>query len=157
MSIMDDDVRETVGKYLAQKLTVPARVVVFTDNSDDVAVTAVGTGKSSRQAQQLMEEIASVSDAVHVEVCDVNERPELVSEWGILAAPTLAVGRADGDGNGAVPRIRFTGYPGGHEFTAFLETLGSLGRENWGLSAETVDLLQKVDRDIDIKTFVTPT
>ena len=32
-----------------------------------------------------------------------------------------------------------------------------VGRENWGLTPETVELLARVDRPIDLKTFVTPT
>jgi alkyl hydroperoxide reductase subunit AhpF len=159
MGIMDSDVRETVRKYLGQKMTVPARLVVFTNNKDDDAVVGVRTGESSRQTQELMEEIAALSDAIRLEVYDIHEHAELVSDWGILAAPTVALGPVtDAGGNGqSPPRVRFIGYPGGHEFTSFLETLGSIGRDNWGLAEDTVGLLSRVDRDIDIKTFVTPT
>lgn len=157
MGILEPDDRELVQKYLAQKLTAPARLVVFTDNRDDEVVAAFRTGESSRQTQELMEEIASLSDAIRLEVHDIREHAALASEWGIVAAPTITLGDGDTGDNGASPRVRFIGYPGGHEFTSFLETLGSLGRQNWGLAEETVALLSKVDREIDIKTFVTPT
>ena len=172
MGILEADDRELVRKYLAQKLTRPIRLAVFTDTRDDEDVGAVRTGQSSRQTLELMEEIASLSDAIRLEVYDVGSRgehAELASRWGVLAVPTIALGPADGSGdagsdvtgnvtsNGAPPRVRFIGYPGGHEFTSFLETLGSVGRENWGLTEETVALLSEVDREIDIKTFVTPT
>jgi alkyl hydroperoxide reductase subunit AhpF len=158
MGILEPDDRELVRKYLAQKLTVPVHLVVFTDNRDDEDVGAFRTGESSRQTQELVEEVASLSDAIRLEVYDMGEHARLASEWGILAAPTIAMGPAgDNSDNGASPRVRFIGYPGGHEFTSFLETLGSVGRQNWGLAEETVALLSEVDREIDIKTFVTPT
>ncbi|MGH2688322.1 MAG: hypothetical protein ACRDKW_05895 [Actinomycetota bacterium] len=155
MAILEPDDRDLVSHYLAQKLTVPVRMVVFTYNEDDPVVSAVQTGASSRQTQELVEEIASLNDAIRLEVYDILEREDLATEWKILAAPTIAFGPAGDDG--MPPRVRFVGYPGGHEFTSFLETLGSVGRENWGLSGETVELLSQVRKPIDLKTFVTPT
>ncbi|MGH2721874.1 MAG: hypothetical protein ACRDJO_09755 [Actinomycetota bacterium] len=155
MAILDPDDRDLVSQYLAQKLTVPVRMVVFTYNKDDPVVSGVQTGASSRQTQELVEEIAALNDAIRLEVYDVVEREDLAAEWRILAAPTIAFGPADD--NGTPPRVRFVGYPGGHEFTSFLETLGSVGRENWGLADETVELLSQVHKPIDLKTFVTPT
>jgi alkyl hydroperoxide reductase subunit AhpF len=167
MSILEADDRELVRRYLAQKLTGPTRLVVFTEKRDDEVVSAFRTGQSSRQTHELVEEIASLSDEIRLEAYDIGESEEharLASEWGVLAVPTIALGPAgdgsngSGDGgDGASPRVRFIGYPGGHEFTSFLETLASVGRQNWGLSEETVALLSEVDRDIEIKTFVTPT
>jgi alkyl hydroperoxide reductase subunit AhpF len=171
MAILEPDDRELVQKYFAQKLTRPVRLVVFTETSDEADVTAVRTGESSRQTLELVEELAALSDAIQLEVRDVGamtdeEKTRLTSEWGILGTPTIALGPADSTtsdtagspaDDGAPPSIRFTGYPGGYEFTSFLETLGSVGAKNWGLTEETVALLGKVDRTIDIKTFVTPT
>src|SRR5437867_65806 len=153
MSLLATDDRELVQRYFAQKLTVPVRLAVFTDEGD-AGVTAFQSGTSSRQTRELVEEIAGLSDLIALEVYDVAEHAGLAEEWGILAAPTIAIGPAD---DIAPPRARFVGYPGGHEFTSLLETLGSVGRENWGLTPETVELLARVDRPIDLKTFVTPT
>jgi glutaredoxin-like protein len=153
MAILEPDDRDVVRQYLAQKLTVPVRMVLFSYNEDDPVVSGLQTGASSRQAQELVEEIASLSDAITLEIYDIVEHQDLAEEWKILAAPTIAFGPAS---DGTPPRVRFVGFPGGHEFTSFLETLGSVGRENWGLSAETVELLSQVERKIDLKTFVTP-
>ena len=155
MAILDPDDRDLVSQYLAQKLTVPVRMVVFTSNRDDPMVSGLQTGASSRQTQELVEEIAALNDAIRLEVYDVVEHEDLAAEWKILAAPTIAFGPAAD--NSTPPRVRFVGYPGGHEFTSFLETLGSVGRENWGLTGETVELLSQVRKPIDLKTFVTPT
>lgn len=169
MAILEPDDRELVRKYFEQKLTTPVRMVVLTETADEADVTAFRTGESSRQAQELMEELAALSDAILLEVRDLGamsdeERTRLESEWGILGTPTIALGPAGPPGTAgasandeAPPSVRFTGYPGGHEFTSFLHTLGSVGEKNWGLTDETVALLGKVDRAIDIKTFVTPT
>ena len=166
MAILEPDDREVVRKYFEQKLTAPVRMVVFTETADETDVTAFRTGESSRQTQELVEELASLSDAIRLEIRDIgslsdDEKARIASEWGILGTPTIAVGPAGDSGapgsDGAPPGIRFAGYPGGYEFTSFLETLGSIAAENWGLTEETVALLDKVDRPIDIKTFVTPT
>jgi alkyl hydroperoxide reductase subunit AhpF len=156
MGQLDAEEREIVTKYLAQTLRDPVRLIVFTDSRDDEVVTAYRTGESSRHTQALMEEIASCSDAVRLEVYDKSTDGELASSWGLLGFPTIGLAPADAP-NGAAPRVRFVGRPGGYEFTSFLETLGSMGKERWGLGETTVSLLGSVDCDIDIKTFVTPT
>ncbi|HEY8199955.1 MAG TPA: thioredoxin family protein [Actinomycetota bacterium] len=153
MSLLATDDRDLVERYFAQKLTVPVQLLTFTDEGD-TGGTPFQSGTSSRQTRELVEELAALSDLISLEVYDVAEHAGLVEEWGILAAPTIAIGPGD---DTAPPRVRYVGYPGGHEFTSLLETLGSVGRENWGLTPETVELLAKVDRSIDVKTFVTPT
>lgn len=164
MAILEPDDRELVRRYFDQKLVAPVRMTVFTETRDEADVAAYRTGESSRQTQELVEELASLTDAISLEVRDVGamsdeEKTRLASDWGILGTPTIALGAAGADpagANGAPPSVRFVGYPGGHEFTSFLETLGSVGAKNWGLTEETVALLGQVDRTIDIKTFVTP-
>lgn len=153
MAILEGDDRDIVRRYFEDKLTAPVRIVVFTDNEDDASVRGVQTGASSRQAQELAEDLASLSDQIRLEVHDITEQAQLAKAWGILAAPTIAVGAAGDD----PPRARYVGYPDGHEFPSLLQTLASAVDEQWGLLPETVELLQKVDRPIDLKTFVTPT
>ena len=107
MSLLATDDRELVQRYFAQKLTVPVRLAVFTDEGD-AGVTAFQSGTSSRQTRELVEEIAGLSDLIALEVYDVAEHAGLAEEWGILAAPTIAIGPAD---DIAPPRARCMARP----------------------------------------------
>src|SRR5437764_769808 len=105
------------------------------------------------EAEALMNEVAALSDQIHLEVVDVSTRREEATQWGVTEVPTIAVGPGDDDAG-----VRFQGLPDGYEFTSFVETLASAGTENGhGLAPETLEALAALPADVEIKTFVTPT
>ncbi len=133
------------------ELERPVNVTVFSEPVSSLYVPGVRPCLTCRETEQLMTEVAELSDAISLRIVDVKAEPETADEWGVTLTPTISV-TTDGD-NG----VRFLGIPGGYEFTSFLETVVSAGRQDLGLMPETLERVQKLEGDLAIKTFTTPT
>jgi len=148
--------QDTDAAYLrdqfARLLTGPVTLRLFTEPAGGLYVPGRRTCESCPEAEALMNEVAALSDRIHLEVINVAAQPEVAREWGVNLTPTISI-----DG-GSDAGVRFVGLPDGYEFTSFVETLVSAGSEpGHGLQADTVQQLASLTGDVDIKTFVTPT
>ena len=148
--------QDTDAAYLrdqfARLLTGPVTLRLFTEPAGGLYVPGRRTCESCPEAEALMNEVAALSDRIHLEVINVAAQPEVAREWGVNLTPTISV-----DG-GSDAGVRFVGLPDGYEFTSFVETLVSAGSEpGHGLQADTLQQLASLTGDVDIKTFVTPT
>jgi alkyl hydroperoxide reductase subunit AhpF len=68
-------------------------------------------------------------------------------------APAMALFAADGTDL----RVRFAGWPTGYEFSTLLATLADAMRGDTALQAATVEALDGLQQDVQIKVFSTPT
>jgi alkyl hydroperoxide reductase subunit AhpF len=102
-----------------------------------------------------VEEVASLSDKITVEVKDFTGDAALAAQYGVDKIPAVVL-LTDGE----TPKdhgIRLYGVPAGYEFSSFIEDLRMLGSGDPGLSPETVAALQTLSRPVHIQVFVTPT
>ena len=153
MAFLTDTDASYLRERFAELLTRPVGLRLFTEPVSGLYVPGRRTCETCAEAEELMNEVAALSDQIHLEVVDVSTRREEAAQWGVTEVPTIAVGPGDTDAG-----IRFQGLPDGYEFTSFVETLVSAGSEpGHGLQAETVQQLASLTEDVDIKTFVTPT
>jgi glutaredoxin-like protein len=104
-----------------------------------------------RETRLLAEETAKLSDKVSVEVFNFTLDKEKVQEYKIDKIPALAVVGEKDYG------IRFYGFPGGYEFTSFLEAIQMVSIRESGLTAAGKDTLKKLAKPVHIQVFVTPT
>lgn len=153
MPFLSDQDRETVRQRFEAELADPVRVVVFSEPVSGLYVPGRRECVSCKQTEQLMQEVTELSDKINLEVHNIKQEPDLAAEWHIELTPTISIS-SDGDSG-----VRFLGLPGGYEFASFLETLTSASRRSDGadLQAETLEKLQAVDTDLDLKVFATPT
>jgi alkyl hydroperoxide reductase subunit AhpF len=152
MSILSDQDRETVRQRLDEELVDPVNVVVFSEPVSGLYVPGRRECLSCKETEQLIREVAELSDKMNVEIHNIKEEPDLAAEWQIELTPTISISR-NGDSG-----VRFLGLPAGYEFASFLETVISASKgDGAGLQPETLDKLHSVDGDLDIKVFVTPT
>jgi hypothetical protein len=134
---------------------------------------------TGRQAQQLMQELAQLSDKLHLEVHNPRIEPEIAERYGIQHTPALviepaedAVPDANADANadaGAEPEdssrpaglrqglVRFLGLPSGYEFTTVIEDIVDVSRRRTRLSDGTREALSTLTTPIHLQVFVTPT
>jgi alkyl hydroperoxide reductase subunit AhpF len=154
MAFLKESDAEYLRGQLAQLLTRPVTLRLFTEPVSGLYVPGRRTCESCPDAEALMNEVAALSDRIQLEVVNVATQPEVAREWGVNLTPTISIS-ADG---GAADGVRFVGLPDGYEFTSFVETLVSAGSQpGHGLQAETAQELASLTTDVDIKTFVTPT
>jgi glutaredoxin-like protein len=53
--------------------------------------------------------------------------------------------------------IRYYGIPSGYEFSSLLEDIVDVSKNESGFSAETKEMLSKIDKPLHLQVFVTPT
>lgn len=165
MAFLRPEDHNTLREYF-RAFSNPVRVTVFSKPESQLYVPGQQAGTSA-DAQALIGELAELTEAIRLEIVNIEEAPELAHAWGIIEAPTITVS-AEPSGpehaeasptsspNGA-PRVHFVGLPAGYEFTSLLETLKSASADGGELQAETLEKLSNLQTDIEIKTFITPT
>ena len=103
------------------------------------------------EANRIMEELATLSDKIHLEVYDHRTDTAKLQEYGIQRVPAAVVGT-----NGQRP-ARFFGVTAGYEFSTLIQDILDLSKGDVQLSQETQQVLRGLEEDVHIQVFVTPT
>jgi glutaredoxin-like protein len=139
--IMQERVRTQAQKLLAD-MPNSVRLVMFTQEMEC---------PTCREARQLAEEVASLSEKLALETYHLLIDTEKAKEYNVDRVPTLCVvGRKDYG-------IRFNGVPAGYEFTSLMNAIKLVSGGDSGLKPETRERLGKLAEPVDIQTFVTLT
>jgi alkyl hydroperoxide reductase subunit AhpF len=96
------------------------------------------------EAERVVEALASLS-------ASLSYRVEVEPPWARMY-PAVAV-RPEGDDGGVV----YYGLPWGYELASLVGAIREAGRLESSLSAESLERLAALDRDLAIDVFVTPT
>ena len=129
-----------------QKLTQPVKLVVFTQAMEC---------EYCRETRQIVDEVASLSDKIQVEVHDFVADAAVAEALGVDKIPAIALLAA-----GPTPRdygIRYYGVPAGYEFSSLVEDIVMVSQGESGLSAATKAKLAALDKPLHLQVFVTPT
>src|SRR6266516_2424710 len=98
-----------------------------------------------REAKQLLEELAALSDKLSVEVYNFLLDKEKVAEYKVDKVPATAVR------NGKDYGIRFYGLPAGYEFSTLLDAIISVSNADSGLGAESNEKLTQVTQPVHLE------
>lgn len=127
--MLDESIKAQLATYL-ENLQQPIELIASLDDSE-----------TSRQTQELLAEIASLSKLVTVRE-DGNARRR----------PSFGVARV-----GEAPRIHFAGLPMGHEFTSLVLALLQTGGHPPKVEAETIDQIKALTGPLNFETYVSLT
>jgi alkyl hydroperoxide reductase subunit AhpF len=141
MSLLGEDDRIEIKERL-KAMTAPVRLVHFTQELN------LDYGLETRQ---LLEELASLSDRLSIEIHNFLLEKDKAAEYGVNMVPATVV--ANGKGSG----IRFYGLPAGYEFASLLDAILMVSRGDSGLSPESRQKLAAVTQPLHLQVFVTPT
>ena len=148
MSILEEKVREQV-REMFKELQKPVKLIVFTQG-ELIKVPGIECEKC-KDNRMLMEEVASLSDKVSVEVYDFVKDKDKALQYNVDKIPaTIVEGKKDHG-------IRFFGVPSGYEFATLMESIIDVSNEESGLSEKTKELVKVINTPIHIQVFVTPT
>ncbi len=100
-------------------------------------VASLDDSPRSTELSELLDQIASLSDAITVRRADDNER-----------RPSFAISRVGTDIS-----VRFAGIPLGHEFTSLVLALLQVGGHPSTASAELIEQVQALDMDLSFETY----
>jgi len=127
---------------LSSKLQNPVKLVVFTQEYECPYCV---------QTRSLIEELASLSDKIGVEVYDFVANADKAKAYGVDKVPAVAIVGGKDFG------LRFYGLPYGYEFGTLLEGITAVSQGKADISNETREKLKNVKAPVHIQVFVTLT
>jgi len=152
--LLKDSDREQLRQEFG-KLQDPVKLVLFTqaENCEYCELT-----------QQLLEQVAELSDKIAVETHDFVTAKALVSQYQIARVPALAILRVESrmiDGVAVAHDrdygIRFYGVPAGYEFAALISDIFDVSRGDSGLDEQSKAMLAQLREPLHLQVFSTPT
>jgi alkyl hydroperoxide reductase subunit AhpF len=141
MGLIEDNVANEIRERLST-MAAPVKIIHFTQELN------LEHGRETRQA---LEELATLSEKLSLEVYDFLLDKEEAAEYGVDKVPATAI--RDGKDYG----IRFYGMPVGYEFPTLLDAILDVSRGESGLGQKTKEKLGQLIRPTHLEVFVTPT
>ena len=138
--LRDSDVAE-IRERLAG-MTGPVKLVHFTQELNL---------QYGREARQLLEELAGISDQISLETCDFLLDREKVAEYAVDKVPATVIR------NGKDHGIRFFGLPAGYEFATLIDAILTVSKGDSGLQKESREKLAQLTQPLHLQVFTTPT
>ena len=101
------------------------------------------------EAEGMLADIAAAAPRVTVEVLSLQKDAARAKELGIDKVPGIALlGKKDYD-------LRYFGLPSGYDFIPFVETIRAVGNDDPGISGESIAMLAKLKKPVQLSVFVT--
>jgi glutaredoxin-like protein len=142
MGIISEEHKQHLRKEFEAKLKDEVRLVMFTQETECA---------HCKEARELVQELAELSDKITVEIHDFVKEGEKARELKIDKVPAIAItGKKDYG-------LRYYGVPLGYEFKAFLDNIINVSNGTTNLSEDTKEKLKSVSEPVHIQVFVTLT
>ncbi len=152
--LLKDSDREALKTQLAE-MTNPVKLVFFTQALDC---------EYCPLAKQVLEEVASLSEKIQLEILNYAIDREQVAKYKIARIPAIAVVRVEKVARDGVTEtvdrdygIRFYGIPAGYEFASLIGDILDVSAGNSGLSPQTKAALAELKEPLHLQVFTTPT
>jgi glutaredoxin-like protein len=146
MELMDKETKEQVKGALGE-MDGPVHMLVFTSEEGCVAC---------KETVAIVEEIAGLSDKISFEHLDLENDSEIAEKYGVDKSPAIIMMKGTKEDHKYLG-VRFFGIPAGYEFTSLLDSVLTVSIGKVGISEEGQELLKKLNKDIHMQVFVTPT
>lgn len=143
--------QEAIQAKFAQELAAPVKIDYFTQREVKLDAPGLKPCAYCKQTQTMLQEIAGLSDLLSLRVHYFEDNPEEKTTFGVERVPGTVL---RGPGKGF---FKYYGIPGGTEFPAFIESIVDISRWEVLISEESVQKLQALENDVNVKVFVTPT
>ena len=150
MAVLSEGVREQLRARFAERLRGPVELTLYTRPGSGRLILPSGVGCATcDEARELAEELRDAApDKVSLEIVDVSATPDA----NVTEVPTLRVAAPGGD-----PRIAWQGLPGGFEFATVVDAMERVSAADPGLSEQTLAWLERLQADLEVMVFATPT
>lgn len=142
-----------VQSFFGDHLQDPVTIQLFTEKKSMLYVPGRRECEYCAETEELLTEVAGLSEKVELVVNDVRAAPESAAAEGITPdlLPAIVL---KGAGRG---KLRFFGIPAGYEFTSLIQDVVDASTGVTHLTEATKDALANLDEDVHIRVFVTPT
>jgi alkyl hydroperoxide reductase subunit AhpF len=126
-----------------EQIQHPVKLIVFSQSLEAADLC--------RQNEQLVREVADLSDKIEVEVLNLAIDRERAEAYGVDQVPAIVV---EGERDYG---LRFYGIPAGYEFGNLIDSIIVASTGEPDLSDDTKASLAALAGDVHIKVFSTPT
>jgi len=151
MPLIGEKDQQTIRQHFEANLSGAVEMVLFTERESPIIVPSIRPCETCKDTEELLAEVAVLSDQLTLTVRDLREAREEAAGYGIDRVPAFVLkGAARG-------QVRFFGIPSGYEFSALIADLIDTSKGATDLSEETRAYLSSLTEDINIKVFTTPT
>jgi len=140
VGIISEKDREQLIKLL-KSIPNNVRIVMFTQEFEC---------EYCKVTRELLEDVSGLSDKISLEVYDFVREADLAKNYGVDKIPAFAL-LGDHDYG-----IRFYGVPAGYEFSAIIEDIIDVSRQNPNLSEDVLSDLSRVDQPVHIQVLISP-
>ena len=141
MPLLNDQIKNDIREMLSD-VSNPVTFRVFTQSFEC---------EYCKETRELIDEVASLSDKLSVEVYDFEKDQQAVQENHIDKIPAVAIIGAKDYG------VRLYGIPSGYEFGALIEDIKLVSSGESGLAPGTREMVAKIKDPVHIQVFTTPT
>lgn len=142
MGVIPEEPRQHLIEEFEAKLKDEVHLVMFTQETECA---------HCREARELVEEIAGLSNKITAEIFDFVKDNGKANKYKIDKVPAIAViGKRDYG-------IRYYGVPIGYEFKSFVGAIINVSNGTTNLSEETKKKLDSISKPVHIQVFVTLT
>lgn len=148
MAFLDESIQGQL-RGVFESLNRPVKLVMFTQANDGANSLVC---QMCSETQELIEEVAQLSEKISVEVHDFVAEEALAQQYKIDKIPAIAV--LDGDKDYG---IRLYGMPSGYEFSSLINDIVLVSTNKHDLTQETMDAIGKLKKPVHIQVYVTPT
>lgn len=142
MAFLNSQIEDEIRTAFAP-LRDPVKLIVFSQSLAAADLCA--------QNEQLVREVAALSDKISIEVLNLAIDRERAEAYGVDQVPAIVVEGARDYG------IRFYGVPSGYEFGNLIDAIVLVSTGEPSLADETKTALAGLSTDVNIKVFSTPT
>ncbi|MSQ11680.1 MAG: glutaredoxin [Dehalococcoidia bacterium] len=153
MPVLSDQDRKTLEDRLRRDLKGDVLVKLFTVRSAGLLVVPGRECPTCPQVNELLKEVAALSPHIKLETYDFYTQREEAQQHGVDRIPCIILGKAGQKAS----NVKYYGLPSGYEFLVLLEGIVALSRATNPLSPLTRKALRKLEEDVHIQVFVTPT
>ena len=145
--ILDEDITAQVKDVLEGNLSADVCMIFFEDDEHcDYCA----------QTKQMLEEIVPLDARLSMETYHLVNDAAVAKKYHVDKAPAIVMAAKE-DGKILDYGIRIYGIPAGHEFTSLINDMIMVSSRDSGLSPATRAFLKKIDQDILLQVFTTPT
>jgi glutaredoxin-like protein len=137
--LLNEDIQKQL-RDVFNELKTDVKMLLFVD---EVAC------ESCEATQSLLSEVSELSDKLSLDVHPLTS--ELAQNYDITLAPSFVML----DHTGQYKGVKFNGIPAGHEINSFISALLEMSGAESELPAEVLERIQKIDKPVNIKVFVT--
>ncbi len=142
--MMDEDTRKYVKELFSKELEGDVNIMLFTDGDGKKCETC-------KYAVQLFSELAELDGRLKITAYDMAKKPKEAKFLGVEGVPAVVLGGK------RIYNLYYFGVPSGHEFAALLDDISDVSKNRTRLQESTKEKLKGIDKNINIKVFVTPT